>query len=571
METPGVCFYTRTVPSTNMNRTSRTGLMNRRVFLGSATAAGIAPALRSQAPEARVEILLDEPVATIAPEIYSHFVENLGTVVYGGVWVGENSKIPNIGGIRKDLVERLRKVRPAVVRWPGGCFADQYDWRDGIGPRSKRPRRTNFWVDAKEWPANASKTGPQRYDPNEFGTIEFARFCRLTGAQPYLAANLRSLPPQEFWRWVEYCNSPAGSTTLADQRATDGEREPLNVRFWGVGNESWGCGGEFTPEDYATEFRRYATWVPSYGVKLALVGSGPNGDSRDWTRRFFEKMTRGHGLGNLWGWAAHHYSWKAVSGANGDWYRGKGDALNYDAEQYYAILSEAGRMEPLIVSQWGVMGEFDPKHVVRLVVDEWGAWYAPGTEPTPESLLGQQNTMRDAVLAGLTLDIFNRHSDKVAMANIAQLVNNLQALFLAREDRLAVTPTYHVFDMYSAHQGATAVRAEFASPQVLFQRGGQPAGIRGLSGSASVSGKRLTITVTNPHLTQASAAEITLRGGTVKSVSATVLAASDVHAHNTWDQPNEVEPKAAGAMGKGNVITHTFPPASVTKLSVDLA
>jgi alpha-N-arabinofuranosidase len=235
-----------------MNRTSRTGLLDRRLFLGTAAATCVAPSLRSQTADAHVEILLDEPVGTIAPEIYSHFVEHLGTVVYGGIWVGENSKIPNIGGIRKELVEKLRKVRPAVVRWPGGCFADQYDWRDGVGERSKRPRRTNYWVDAKEWSKNSSKTGPQRFDPNHFGTIEFFRFCRLAGAAPYFAANLRSLPAQEFWRWVEYCNSPAGSTTLADQRASDGEREPLNVRFWGVGNESWGCGGEFTPEDYAS-------------------------------------------------------------------------------------------------------------------------------------------------------------------------------------------------------------------------------------------------------------------------------------------------------------------------------
>jgi alpha-L-arabinofuranosidase len=555
-----------------MIRTSRSGLLNRRRFLGTAAAAGLAPALRSQAADAHVEILLDEPIATIAPEIYSHFAENLGTVVYGGIWVGEDSKIPNIGGIRKELVEKLRKVRPAVVRWPGGCFADQYDWRDGIGPRARRPRRTNYWIDAKEWPANASKSGPQRYDPNHFGTIEFARFCRLAGAQPYFAANLRSLPAQEFWRWVEYCNSPAGSTTLADQRASDGERDPLNVRFWGVGNESWGCGGEFTPEDYASEYRRYSAWVPRYGVNLALVGSGPNGDARDWTRRFFEKLTaRGRGVGSLWGWALHHYSWNSSGGRKTDWYTAKGDALNFDAEQYHEILREAGRMEPLILSHWDLMQEFDPAHKVRLVVDEWGSWYLSGTEPTPESLLGQQNTMRDAVLAGLTLDIFNRHADKVGMANIAQLVNNLQALFLVSEDRFTLTPTYHVFNMYSAHQGATSVRAEFASPEVRYQRNGQPATIRGLNGSASLAGKRLTITVSNPHLTQACAAEIAVRGGAVKSAAGVVLAAADVHAHNTWDNPRAVEPRPANVSAKGRIIAHTFPPASVTKFTIELA
>jgi alpha-N-arabinofuranosidase len=554
-----------------MNRTSRTKLLHRRAFLASA-AAGMAHGLRSQTPDARVEVLLGEPVATIAPEIYSHFAENLGTVVYDGIWVGEDSKIPNIGGIRKLLVEKLRKVRPAVIRWPGGCFADQYDWRDGVGARARRPRRTNYWIDAREWPANSSKTGPQRYDPNQFGTIEFARFCRLAGAEPYLAANLRSLPAQEFWRWVEYCNSPAGATTLADQRASDGERDPLKVRFWGVGNESWGCGGEFTPEDYASEYRRYSAWVPRYGVNLALVGSGPNGDAREWTRRFFEKLTtRGRGVGSLWGWGLHHYSWNSSGGRQSNWYTGKGEALKFDSEQYHEILREAGRMEPLILSHWGVMSEFDPAHKVRLVVDEWGSWYLPGTELTPESLLGQQNTMRDAVLAGLTLDIFNRHADKVGMANIAQLVNNLQALFLTHEDRFTLTPTYHVFDMYSAHQGATAVRAEFASPDVPYRRNGKPSSIRGLNGSASMAGKRLTITVSNPHLTQASAAEITLRGGAVRAASGVVLAAPDVHAHNTWERPNAVEPAPVAVTAKGSVIAHTFPPASVTKLSIELA
>jgi alpha-L-arabinofuranosidase len=204
------------------------------------------------------------------------------------------------------------------------------------------------------------------------------------------------------------------------------------------------------------------------------------------------------------------------------------------------------------------------------VVDEWGAWYAPGTEPTPDSLLGQQNTMRDAVVAGLTLDIFNRHADKVAMANIAQLVNNLQALFLVNEDRFTLTPTYHVFDMYSAHQGATSVRAEFAAPEVRYQRNGQPAALRGLNGSASIAGKHLTITVSNPNLTQVCAAEITLRGGAVRSASGVVLAAADVHAHNTWDNPHAVEPQPANVSAKGRVIAHSFPPASVTKFNIEL-
>ena len=210
-----------------------------------------------------------------SPEIYGHFVEHLGGVVYDGIWVGEGSRVPNIGGIRKALVDALRKVKPGVIRWPGGCYADQYDWRDGIGPREKRPKRTNFWIDAGEWSPGANRTGPQGYEPNQMGTVEFARFCKLAGAQPYFAANVRSLKPLDFDQWAEYCNSPADRTTLGAQRAADGEREPLDVRYWGVGNESWGCGGNFLPEEYATEFRRFTAWVPGYGKPLCIYRLRP--------------------------------------------------------------------------------------------------------------------------------------------------------------------------------------------------------------------------------------------------------------------------------------------------------
>lgn len=547
-----------------------THMTSRRRFLRTAAAGTAWLAARGQTAESRIEVLLNEPIGTIAPEIYGHFAENLGGVVYDGIWVGEKSKVPNVGGLRKQLVDALAKVKPGAIRWPGGCFADQYDWRDGIGPREKRPTRTNFWVDAAEWSKTARRDGPQRYDPNEFGTIEFARFCKLTGSQPYFAANLRSLPAQELWRWMEYCNAPAGTTTLADQRASDGERAPLGVRFWGVGNESWGCGGNFTPEDYATEFRRYTAWTPGYGVRLALVGSGPGGGEVEWTRKFFQKVAEGGVLGRMWGWALHHYAWNASGGRTTDWFEGKRDALKFDAEQYYEILREANRMESLITTQWLVMEESDRRHEVKLVVDEWGAWYASGTEPFPEALIGQQNTMRDAVLAGLTLDIFNRHADKVAMANIAQLVNCLQSLFFAHEDKFCVTPTYHVFAMYAAHQGAQAIRTVFIAPEVTYTRGTRPATLSGLAGSASLKGKQLTLTVTNQSVDQAREAEIAVRGGVVQSVTAVTLGASDVHAHNSFEAPNAVEPKTQDVGGRGALVMHRFPPASVTKLEIAL-
>lgn len=546
-------------------------MATRRLFLKSA-ALSLPALLRAQAPDSRIEILTAEPIGTIAPEIYSHFVENLGGVVYDGIWVGESSKIPNVGGVRKELAEALRKVKPGTIRWPGGCFADQYDWKDGVGPREKRPKRTNFWIGAGEWRKEARRDGPQAYDPNEFGTVEFVRFCRLAGGQPYFAANLRSLPAQEFWRWVEYCNAPAGKVTLADQRAADGEREPLGVRFWGVGNESWGCGGNFLAEDYATEYRRYSTWVPSYGVPIALIGSGPNGNDLNWTYQFFRKTAQGGVLDNMWGWALHHYAWNVTGGRITDWAQGKGDALKFDAEQYYTLLAEAAKVEPMITGHWAVMGEFDRAHRVKIVVDEWGAWYTPGTEPYLEYVLGQQNTMRDAVLAGQTLDAFNRHADKVGMANVAQLVNCLQSLFMAREDKFCLTPTYHVFDMYAAHQGAQAVRTEFSAPSVPYTSNAKPAALPGLSGSASLRGKRLTLTVTNPSLDQVREAEIAIRGGAAQKAAATVLRAADVHAHNTFETPRAVEPAAPVALqAKGSLLTHRFPPASVTRIEIDLA
>lgn len=547
---------------------------NRREFLRTA-AAGIASAaaLRSASGDSLIEVLVDEPIATIAPQIYSHFTENLGGVVYDGIWVGEDSPIPNIGGLRKQLVQSLRRIHPPAIRWPGGCFADSYDWHDGIGPKDHRPKRTNFWVDAHEWSKNANRKGPQSYDPNQFGTVEFARFCKLTGAQPYFAANLRSLRAQDFDRWIEYCNSPAGTTAMSEQRAADGERDPLNVRYWGVGNEAWGCGGNFTPEDYATEFLRFTAWTPEYGVPLSFVGSGPNDNDLDWTRRFFAKVGHAGALGRMWGWSMHHYAWNASGGRTTDWNAGKTDALRFDAAQYYELLHEAGLMDSFISSQWSAMGEADPRHHVKLVVDEWGAWYTPGTEPFAEALLGQQSTMRDAVLAGLTLDTFNRHADKVGMANVAQLVNNLQALFFAHEDKFCVTPTYHVFDMYTAHMGAQSLRTMLSAPSISYARSNATGTLPGLYCSASLAEKRLTLTVTNPSLDQTREADIGLRGATIASAASAkvvTLAAADVHAHNTFDNPRAVEPRQEQIQASGSTLTHRFPPASVTKIEISL-
>jgi alpha-N-arabinofuranosidase len=543
--------------------------MDRRTFLKATAAGALAHSLpaRQSNPDSRIEIILDEPGATIAPEIYGHFVEHLGGVVYDGIWVGEKSKIANVHGLRKSLIDALKRVKPGMIRWPGGCFADQYDWRDGVGPHDKRPRRTNFWADTPEWPAGANRKGPQSYDPNSFGTSEFVRFCEQTGGQPYFAANLRSLPAEELYRWLEYCNSPAGTTTLSDLRAGDGHPEPMNVKYWGVGNESWGCGGEFDPEDYASELRRYSAWMPKYGVDVRVIGSGPNDNEFSWTRRCFSKLARDGEVHGIWGWAAHHYAWNATGKTKAEWSKGKGDALHFDAAQYYSLLRAADETENIIQGHWDVMAEHDPRHRIKLVVDEWGAWYAPGTEPFAEALLGQQNTMRDAVIAGLTLDIFNRHAEKVGMASVAQLVNCLQSLFLAHEDKFCVTPTYHVFDLYAAHQQGQSIRTLISAPHISYSWDGAPATLRGLSSSASLKNKTLIVTVTNPSMDTARDTEIVLRGARADAITGQILSAPDVHAHNTFENPDSVAPKPLPNAG----LQFTFPAASVTRFEIKLA
>ena len=553
-------------------------MIGRRDFLRTSFAsAGCLLAARTYSPFAsadtkslasRIEVLTGEPLGIISPNLYGHFTENLSGVIYDGVWVGANSKVPNIDGIRKELIDEMKKIKAPVVRFPGGCFADSYDWRDGVGPLDKRPRRTNFWAPGETSAAPAS----HRYDPNEFGTNEFAHFCKLIGSEPYLAANLRSLPAAEFYRWIEYCNSPAGSTSLAEIRAAGGFKDPFNVRFWGVGNESWGCGGNFTAQEYAVEFRRFATWVPRFGQEISFIGSGPNVDDWAWTRGFFEEIVRkGRGrLREVYGWALHHYAWNLSRGRTRDWVQGKGDALNFDSVDWYELLKEGDRMEGLINGHWQVMGEEDPDHWVKLVVDEWGPWYKPGSEATPGDQLEQMPTLRDAVFSAMTLDTFNRNPEKIAMANCAQLINCLNSLYLAHEDRFVVTPVGHVFAMFAAHQGGQGLRTIFSAPTIDYDRDGKPASFWGLRGSASLHDKELTVTVVNPSVSDARDAEIVIRGATVKSGSATVLTNSDIHAHNTFAAKDVVVPETKNVDIKGAALNYVFAPASVTKLSLTL-
>jgi alpha-N-arabinofuranosidase len=574
-------------------------LTSRRKFLQTSAlaASGVAfhaSSLVSQSTQvdAHIEVLPAEPIGTISPEIYSHFIEQLGGVVYDGVWVGEKSKIPNLGGIRSSFIEMMRDVQAPVLRWPGGCFADSYDWHDGLGPRDKRPARAGFW---------------DQQDSNHYGLHEFLRTCRLIGCKPYLAANVRTQPARDFYQEIEYCNAPAGDLpsnsaapaepdALATLRAANGDREPFNVDLWGVGNESWGCGGNMTPEEYAAAFRRYTAWVPSYGKDpLRFVAVGPNGDDVDWTTRLFKALYANPERRHLWGLSIHYYtSGSALRFADGD-------ALQFSDAEHYDLLTRGSLMEKVITDHWSAMGNVpgQPKSPgqpqVKLVVDEWGAWYGKGTALAPEYNLSQQSTMRDALLAGITFDIFQRHADKVGVAAVAQSVNCLHSLMLAQGDKMTLTPTFYVFKMYLPHRGAQAVRTEFTAPSIPNPLGSTPIQVggnsyigalapvktlAGLSGSASIAakgpgregGRLLTLSVVNPHLTRPMTTEIAVRGASVASATGVVLASHDIHDHNDFAHPDVVKaaPVSVNAPSGGK-LRHTFPPASVTTLQIRLA
>ena len=335
------------------------------------------------------------------------------------------------------------------------------------------------------------------------------------------------------------------------------------MKYWGVGNESWGCGGFFTPEEYASEFRRYATWIPQYGLDLQLVGSGPNGNDIDWTHRFFEQIYTGdhaYHNGQFTGWSVHHYASTR-----------RADALQFDAGGYYDILKQCAFIDQIIGDQWAIMGQYDKQHHVKLVVDEYGPWYREGTEVDITHIFGQQVTVRDALATALTLDAFNRNCDKVSVATCAQLVNNINALFLTHEEKFLVTPNFYVFGMYAAHQGAQALAAEFSAPSAHYTFDGKAQSMWGLNGSASRKGKVITVTLVNTDLSGPKQTQVALRGVSMKSVTGTVLAASDMHAHNTFENPDAVRPASLSAQISGDVLNVTLPPTSVSKLEVTLA
>ena len=483
-------------------------------------------------PTARITIDPNRQSGFIRPELYGHFAEHLGACIDHGIWVGADSAIPNFGGIRSDVLDALRQLHPPVLRWPGGCYADDYHWEDGIGPASSRPRRVNLW-----W--------GQNIESNSFGTHEFIQVCRTLGAEPYIAGNVGSGSPRELRDWMEYCNF-AGDSTLARRRAQNGAPAPFGVRYWGVGNEAWGCGGFFSPEDYAFVFKRFATYLRQFGnTPPFLIACGPDGNDLDWTRKFLGKLGS---FPHIRGLAAHYYCGTAGP-----------SAIDFSVEQWYELLEKALRIEKLIVEQRELMDQFDVPRRIGLVIDEWGTWHLPTPGRNPAHLW-QQSSLRDALVAALTLDTFNRQADKLLMCNIAQTVNVLQAMILTEGERMLTTPTYHVFEMYRSHQGARGVECCFDAPAISFAVGDEKRSLPGLAGSASVKAGLLTLSVVNPHASLPVEASIDI-GGQISDATISLLTHSELTAHNTFDSPQTVRAHSRAWEARN---AHVFPPASVT-------
>ena len=535
--------------------------MQRRAFLKSAACTGfgaLATSRLSLAPDVEIELAPDKPGPVINPHLYGHFIEHLGGVIYDGVWVGPNSKVPNVGGIRRQFIDDMKRIGAPNLRWPGGCFADGYHWRDGIGPAAKRPRTYNFWEHRMPAGTHATET-------NQFGSHEFLRLCRLIGAEPYLAANVGSGTPREFHEWVSYCNAPAGTESLADERAANGDPEPFRVKYWGVGNESWGCGGDMKPGEYATQYRQFVTQFPVY-VAPFLVATGPRGHSRDldlgWTNGFFEAMQGGH-RSQVHGFSLHFYT---------DFRNNKMRVADFKAPDWYTLLLEGVRTEAVIEAHWKAMGKYDPQHRTKLVIDEWGAWYQPGEEISPEYILSQPVTLRDGLHTAITFDIFNRHADKIEMANVAQTVNCIHSLFLAQEDKYIRTPPYYVFEMYRPHMGARLVPMQVRVDELTVPVQEGTAKIAGLMGSASIREKRLTVTLTNPSLDSTVTARIRLTGGARAGEGrGTVLTHADLRARNTFQNANEIKLSPLTVKTSGDGLSVEMPRQSVAALEIQLA
>ena len=483
----------------------------------------------------------NQKIAKISKDIYGHFSEHLGRCIYDGLFVGKDSKIPNENGMRSDVVKALREMGIPVLRWPGGCFADEYHWKDGIGPVENRKKMVNtHWGGVVE--------------DNSFGTHEFFELCRQLGCDAYINGNVGSGTVQEMNEWVEYMTFD-GISPMAELRKKNGRENPWVVKYFGVGNESWGCGGNMTGDYYADLFRRYNTYVRDYDKnnKIYRIACGPNAFDFKWTEQVMRKAgNKTNGL------SLHYYT------VPHDWDH-KGSSTDFTQKEYNLTVTKAYKMEELVRRHTEIMNALDPKKRVDLIVDEWGTWYdvEPGTNP---GFLYQLNTMRDAMVAALTLNIFNKHADRVRMANIAQTVNVLQAVILTEGDKMVLTPTYHVFKMYKDHQNNTLLGSFITTDEVVSDDGSAPQLIE----SASVDENGVIYsTVANISATKKSKIKCQIADTKVQNITAEILT-GDIHAKNDFDHTDDVKPEKFDGFRKlSDGFVAELPPCSVVKFVIN--
>lgn len=489
----------------------------------------------------RIIVNVDLGTEKINKNIYGHFAEHLGNCIYGGFWVGENSPIPNTQGIRNDVINALREIAPPVIRWPGGCFADTYHWRDGIGPRDQRPSIINTnWGGVTE--------------DNSFGTHEFLLLCELLGSEPYICVNVGSGTVKEASDWVEYVNSNAKSP-MTELRKKNGREKPWNVKYWAVGNESWGCGGNMTPDYYSDQFKQFSTFMRS--GRLYRVASGGTDPDFDWTETVFKKTQQFRNL--IQGYSFHYYTF--CHGWND-----KTSATQFNENDWFYTMKNTLVMEERLVKHIAIMDKYDPTNRIGLIADEWGNWFQvePGTNP---GFLYQQNSLRDAVTAALYLNIFNNNARRVQMANIAQTINVLQAMLLTKGDKLVKTPTFYVFKMYKVHQNATMLPINLTCENYTFD--GMTLPSVSASASKDSTGKiHVSLSNINPH--KDAALEIDLRGGQkLSKVNGEIISASEMNAYNDFDKPEKVNIQPfSGAKLVNNVLQINLPSKSVVTLEI---
>lgn len=491
--------------------------------------------------KASVTIRPDDGKETISKHIYGQFAEHLGTCIYGGLWVGPNSSISNTNGYRNDVLQALKELKVPVLRWPGGCFADEYHWMDGIGPQENRPRMVN-----NNWGGTV--------EDNSFGTHEFLNLCEMLGCEPYISGNVGSGSVEEMAKWVEYMTAEQGSP-MAKLRMENGREKPWKVKFLGVGNESWGCGGNMRPEYYSDLYRRYATYCRNYdGNVLYKIASGASDYDYNWTEVLMKNI--GHQMNGV---SLHYYT---VLG----WTGSKGSATQFNDEDYYWTMGKCLEIEPVIKKHIDIMDQYDPQNQIDLLVDEWGTWWdeEPGTI---KGHLYQQNTLRDAFVASLTLDIFHKYSKRIKMANIAQIANVLQSMILTKEDKMVLTPTYHVFKMYNVHQDATFLPLELKCEREAV-RGDRIVPMVSATASRDANGV-IHISLSNVHLTESQEIDLNLENFKVKSVSGQILTSKNIGDYNSFENPSVVKPEEfKGAKINKGALKITLPAKSIVTLEV---